>query len=76
MILVSYHMFLGSRNRMSTSLSISDRLLATYIGLLYMTSVDLRKISRILITHHYDGHQVIRRNDRLWADLSTDLIND
>ena len=39
-----------------------------------MTNADLRKISRILITHHYDGHHIIRRNDRLWADLSTDLI--
>ena len=36
-----------------------------------MTNADLRKISRILITHHYDGHHVIKRND-----LSTDLIID
>ena len=41
-----------------------------------MTNADLRKISRILITHHYDGHHVIGRNDRLLADLSTDLMID
>ena len=39
-----------------------------------MTIAELREISHILITHHYDGHHVIRRNDRFWADLSTDLI--
>ena len=39
-----------------------------------MTNAEFRKISHILITHHYDGHHVIRRNDRFWADLSTDLI--
>ena len=39
-----------------------------------MTNAELRKISHILITQHYDGHHVIRRNDRFWADLSTDLI--
>ena len=39
-----------------------------------MTNAELRKISHILITHHYDGHHVIRKNDRFWADLSTDLI--
>ena len=50
---------------MSTLLSISDRLLPTYMGLSYMTNAELRKISRILITHHYDGHHVLRRNDML-----------
>ena len=44
------------------------------MGLSYMTIAELRKISHILITHHYDGHRVIRRNDRFRADLSTDLI--
>ena len=44
------------------------------MGLSYMTNAELRKISHILITHHYDGHHVIRGNDRFWADLSTDLI--
>ena len=42
----------------------------------YMTNADLRKISRILITHHYGGHHVIRSNVRLLADLSTDLMID
>ena len=42
----------------------------------HMTNADLRKISRILITHHYNGHHVIRNNVRLLADLSTDLMID
>ena len=42
-----------------------------------MTNAELRKSSRILITHHYDGQHVIRRNDRLiLTHLSTDLIID
>ena len=41
-----------------------------------MTNAELRNISRILISHHYNSHHVIRRNDRFWADLSTDLIID
>ena len=42
------------------------------MGLSYITNAELRKISRILITHHYDGHH--QKNDRFWADFSTDLI--
>ena len=43
---------------MSTTLSIWDRLLTKLKGLSYMTNGELRKISRILITHHYDGHHI------------------
>ena len=44
------------------------------MGLSYMTNAELRNIAHILITHNYDGQHVIRRNDRFWADLSTDLF--
>ena len=67
MILVSNHMFFGVKEsdehiikNLRPFLTVSDNINEIVV----YENVELRKISHILITHHYDGLYVIRRNDR------------